>query len=90
VQDRDYRTVLDELKDDFDGFLIIALPNIPGITLELAGLIKGFREMAGKPVVINLVDSSITPKLTTLFGKAKIPVYLSPERAVRGLRTLLS
>jgi acyl-CoA synthetase (NDP forming) len=90
VQDRDYLTVLDELKDDFDGFLIIALPNIPGISLELAGLIKGFRERADKPVVINLSDSSSTPKLTALFEKAKIPVYLSPERAVRGLRTLLS
>jgi acyl-CoA synthetase (NDP forming) len=44
VTDGDYRTVLDELKDDYDAFLVIALPNIPGITEGLAAVIKDFRE----------------------------------------------
>ncbi|MFZ3122366.1 MAG: hypothetical protein WA104_03235 [Thermodesulfovibrionales bacterium] len=37
-----------------------------------------------------IAESGISKRLALLFEKAKIPVYTSPERAVRGLKALLS
>ncbi|HET6515241.1 MAG TPA: acetate--CoA ligase family protein [Thermodesulfovibrionales bacterium] len=89
VTDEDYKRVLDELRDDYDGFLIIALPNIPGITEDLAGLAKSFRESTRKPMVFHVTEGGISARLTVLLEKARIPVYSSPEGAVRGLKALL-
>lgn len=89
VRDEDYITVLNELRDDYDGFLLIALPNVTGITERLAGLIKEFNDAINKPLVFHLSPSGITRRLTSLLERSKIPVYPTPERAVRGLSILL-
>lgn len=89
VRNEDYGTALNELIDDYDGFLVIALPNIFGITEDLASLMKDFKEKAKKPVVFYLAHSGISRRLGALLEKAKIPVYPSAERAVRGLKALL-
>lgn len=90
VTDGDYRTALDELEDDYDAFLVIALPNIPGITERLAELIKDFRDKVNKPVVCHVPTDGVSKRIVTLLEKARIPVYSSPERAIRGLKALLS
>ncbi len=90
VNDADYTTALNELKDDYDGFLIIALPNVLGITEGLAPMLKKAKEEIRKPLIAHIAESGISMRLTSLFEKAKIPVYPSPERAVRGLKALLS
>jgi acyl-CoA synthetase (NDP forming) len=90
VNDADYSTALNELKDDFDGFLIIALPNVLGITEGLEPLLKKIKDEVKKPLIAHIAESGISKRLTSLFEKAKIPVYPSPERAVRGLKALLS
>ena len=89
VRDEDYVTALNELKDDYDGFLVIALSNVYGITERLPEMIKACRANINKPVVFHIAQSGISKKLTALLEKAKIPVYPSPERAVRGLKALL-
>jgi acyl-CoA synthetase (NDP forming) len=89
VKDEDYITALNELKDDYDGFLIIALPNVLGITERLPSLINEFKEKSKKPVIAHIAESGISKKLTSLLEGSKIPVYPSPERAVRGLKALL-
>lgn len=89
VKDEDYLAVLSELKDEYDGFIIIALPNIPGITERLAELMKGFKESAGKPIVAHIPTDGVSRRIIAILEKAKIPVYPSPERAVRGLKALL-
>jgi acyl-CoA synthetase (NDP forming) len=89
VRDEDYATVLEELKDDYDGFLVIALPNVLGITEGLAERLKAARLSVKKPLVCHITDANITGKLTRLIERARIPVYPSPERAVRGLKALL-
>ena len=43
VNDADYITALNELKDDYDGFLVIALSNVYGITEKLPEMIKACR-----------------------------------------------
>jgi acyl-CoA synthetase (NDP forming) len=89
VRDEDYVTVLTELSDCYDGFVLIALPNVLGITEKLGQLMKETMEKLGKPVAANISASGISAKLTSLFEKAGVPVYPSPERAVRGLKALL-
>ncbi len=89
-KDADYATVMETLKDDYDGFLIIALTAVAGITSALAGIVKDFKERTGKHVVLYTNPNSAARSFTALFEKAGIPVYPSPERAVRGLKALLS
>ncbi len=89
VNDDDFLTVLNELKDDFDGFLVIALPNVLGITERLATLMKQFREDIAKPFVFHIPADGVSKKIISLLEKARIPVYPSPERAVKGLTALL-
>jgi len=89
VKDDDYATALEELKNDYDGFLIIALPNVLGITMGLAGRLKAAKLSLNKPLVCHITDANITGNLTRLIEQARVPVYPSPERAVRGLKALL-
>lgn len=89
VRDEDYARALDEVSDDYDGFLIIALPNVLGITEKLAGLLKVTKERINKPIVSYIASGGISVRLARLLQRVRIPVYPSPERAVRGLKALL-
>lgn len=89
VKDDDYITALKLLKDDFDAFIIIALPNVFGITEDLGEKIGEAKRDLGKPVVAYIASSRITGRITKGMERYGIPVYPSPERAVRGLRALL-
>ncbi|MBI4691502.1 MAG: CoA-binding protein [Nitrospirae bacterium] len=90
VKDEDYISALNELKDNYDGFVIISLPNVRGITERLAEMIKVSKERIDKPMVFHIAHGGISKKLSSLIEKAQIPVYPSPEKAVRGLKALLS
>lgn len=90
VRNEDYVAALNELKDDYDGFLVIALSNVLGITERLPEMIKACRANINKPIVFHIAQSGISKKLTALLEKAKIPVYPSPEKAARALTALLS
>ncbi|MFA4829064.1 MAG: hypothetical protein WC594_07580, partial [Thermodesulfovibrionales bacterium] len=89
VKDEDYTLALNELKDAYDGFVIIALPNVNGITMKLADIMKDAKKDISKPVVFYVSDGETSKKLIKGLEKAKIPVYSSPERAVRAIRALL-
>jgi acyl-CoA synthetase (NDP forming) len=52
-------------------------------------MVRDFRIATGKPVVAHIAQGGIAGKLTTLLEKSKIPVFPSPERAVRALGMLL-
>ncbi len=90
VKDEDYVAALLELQDAYDGFLLIALPNVLGITERLGLLMKDTMDRCCRPATANIAASGITRRLTSLLEKAKVPVYPSPERAVQGLKALLS
>lgn len=89
VRDEDYLTVLDEVKDEYEGFLVIALPNVMGITEGLAELMKDFKGRIRKPVVFHIPADGISRRIISRLEKTHIPVFPSPERAVKGLRALL-
>lgn len=89
VTDQDYATALEALKDYFDGFLIIALPNVLGITEGLAEKVREAQYSVGKPLVCHIAEGGISGRLIRSIEQARVPVYPSPERAVRGLKALL-
>jgi len=90
VKDEDYIASLNELKDDFDGFLIIALTGVLGVTERLGKMMKNLKVGIGKPIVFHIAHGGVSRKLTAILEKAGIPVYPSPERAVKGLKALLT
>jgi len=90
VKDEDYIASLNELKDDFDGFLIIALTGVLGVTERLGKMMKNLKVGIGKPIVFHIAHGGVSRKLTAILEKAGIPVYPSPERAVRVLKALLN
>ncbi|MFN3479120.1 MAG: acetate--CoA ligase family protein [Thermodesulfovibrionales bacterium] len=89
VKDDDYITALRLLKDDFDAFILIALPNVFGITADLGKKLGEAKRVLGKPVVAYIASSKITDKIRRSLERYGIPVYPSPERAVKGLKALL-
>jgi len=89
VRDDDYRDALFALRDHFDGFVVIALTGVAGVTLRLADHLREFRAAVPKPLVVHIAQGGVAPRLTRLLERAGIPVYPSPERAVRGLAALL-
>lgn len=89
VRIEDYRQTLRAVGEHYDGFLVIALTGVPGITLGIGEYLRSFRESVGKPLVVHIAQGGVAPRLIRLLEQAGIPVYLSPERAVRGLAALL-
>ncbi len=89
VRIEDYREALLAVRDVYDGFLVIALTGVAGVTEGLAEYLSEFREKTGKPLVVHIAQGGVAPKLIRLVERAGIPVYRSPERAVRGLAALL-
>jgi acyl-CoA synthetase (NDP forming) len=88
VRDEDYITALNELRDDYEGFVIIALPNVMGITEGLVDMIKRAKADINKPLVFHIPANGVARRIISLLEKMKIPVYPSPERAVKGLKAL--
>ena len=89
VRIEDYRDALFAVRDVYDGFLVIALTGVAGVTLGLAEYLSEFRKTVGKPLVVHIAQGGVAPKLIRQVERAGIPVYRSPERAVRGLAALL-
>ncbi|ABK99204.1 acetate--CoA ligase family protein [Pelobacter propionicus] len=89
VRAEDYRVALDAVREAYDGFIVIALTAVSGVTLAVAEMVHDFSMATGKPVVAHVAQGGISRKLARLMEKGKIPVYPSPERAVRALAMLL-
>lgn len=88
-KDEDYGTVLSALKDDYDGFLVIALTVVEGITEGIVPILKNFRENVRKPIVFLTGTDAVGLRIAKMAEAAGIPAYPTPERAVRALRGLL-
>ena len=88
VRDDDYRIALGMVRDQYDGFLVIILAGVAGISLRLVEIIREFAS-SGKPLAVHVARGGVGGKLIPLLEKERIPVYPSPERAIQGLRALL-
>ncbi len=90
VRADDYRIALNAVREDYDGFIVIALTAVAGVTPVVGEIVRDFRMATGKPVVAHVVQGGVAGKLSRLLEKSKVPVYSSPERAVRTLAMMLS
>lgn len=90
VEDEQYLFTLTQIRDHYDGFIIIAHTGVAGVTLRLADVLTRFRAECSKPVVAHLAPGGITAPLAKRLEAIGIPVYPSPERGMRGLRALLT
>jgi len=88
-KDEDYIAALDELHEDYDGFLIFALAGVTGITERIGILLEDFKKRVGKPLVFHTTRNTISKKIDRYLEHTGIPSFASPERAVKGLRALL-
>jgi len=86
--DADYAAAFNELKDDYDGFLIIALSAVIGITEGIGKMLGSFRE-AGKPLLLLTGRDRLGKRIARIVESAGIPAYPTAERAVRALAALL-
>lgn len=89
VRDHDYAAALEELQSDYDGFLVVALTGVSGITPGIADLLIEMKQKLQKPMVMHMSCGCGAAGFIRKIEKAGIPVYPSPEGAVRGLRALL-
>ena len=89
VRDEDYGVVLEELAPHYDGFLIIALSAVRGITERLAGILAKFNAANGKPVVLQTGADPVGKTIVSGAEAAGIPALPSPERAAKVLGVLL-
>ncbi len=89
VRDEDYGIVLDELHPHYDGFLIIALSAVRGVTEGLAGILAAFSLHTVKPVVLHIGTDPVAGTIAAGAEAAGIPVFSTPERAAKVLGVLL-
>lgn len=85
-----YEKALDVLIRDNDvkAILIIALLQPVSMTPRVIDVIKRVKKKTEKPFVVCSTGGTYTEKHVPTLEKAKIPVYITPERAVRSLKAL--
>ncbi len=90
ADDERYRIVLEKLlpKPYVDAVVVVALPQIPGMTPKLIDYLAELREKYGKPMIVIDIGSEEAEKFKVKLEDKGIPVYESPERAARALKAL--
>ena len=88
-RNEDYATALKEALPHYDAAVVIVLMGATTVTEEAAGLIAHACHEAKKPVTCCILQGlGYTREAMTALLKLGVPVYPSPERAVRALAAL--
>jgi acetyl coenzyme A synthetase (ADP forming)-like protein len=84
-----YRIVLEEiLKKEFDGVIVIALMQVPTLDNKIIDTIVSMKKF-GKPILCSMIGSEFTERAEKMLENNGIPVYQTPERAVRTFSSLV-
>ena len=75
--------------DNVDMLLVIALFQTPGADSRVAAKLINFKDKIGKPVIIMSPGAEYTRMHVTMMESAGLPVYDSPESAIKSLSELL-
>ena len=75
--------------DFYDAAIIIPLMPPPTMTEGVVDIITQRAKESGKPVVVCTIGGVYTKKIKEQFELKNIPVYLSPERAVKAMNILV-
>ena len=89
VTDEDYLTALEEgLKNGFDIAIVTVLWGPPQLTEGLVDKLKEFKAKQNIPIVICSPGGKFTKRINSLFEGKGIPVFSTPESAVRAAAIL--
>ena len=75
--------------DFYDAAIIIPLMPPPTMTEGVVDIISQRVKESGRPVVVCTIGGAYTKKIKEQFELKDIPVYLSPERAVKAMNILV-
>jgi acetyl coenzyme A synthetase (ADP forming)-like protein len=84
-----YQTALEEiLQKEFDGAIVITLMQVPTLDSKITDMIISMKKF-GKPLLCCMTGSEFTEKAEKNLENNGIPVYQTPERAVRTFSALV-
>ncbi|HAP66375.1 MAG TPA: CoA-binding protein, partial [Nitrospinae bacterium] len=91
VTDEYYITALEEgLKDGFDIAIVTVLWGPPQLSEELVDKLKGAIQRHNTPIIICSPGGKFTKKINSIFEGKGMPVFSTPESAVRAATILAS
>jgi acetate---CoA ligase (ADP-forming) len=83
-----YRIVLEEILKEFDGAIVIALMQVPTLDNKIIDTLISMKKF-GKPILCCMIGSEFTERAEKMLENNEIPVYQTPERAVRTFSSLV-
>ncbi|HIH75641.1 MAG TPA: acetate--CoA ligase family protein [Methanosarcina sp.] len=89
VRDEHYVAALQETpSEEYDLAIVSLLWGPPLLTEGVAEIIRNFAERCGKPILISSPGGKFSRELASAFTETGIPVFFSPESAVRAAAVL--
>jgi len=84
-----YMTALEETlgTDEYDGAVVISLMQVPTLETNISDVILGMKKF-GKPILACAVGSDFTERVARNLESRNIPVFPTPERAVRAFAAM--
>ncbi len=90
MRDEHYVAALQETPpyEEYDLAIVSSYGGPPLLTEGVAEKIKNFADSCGKPVIISSPGGKFSRELASAFTKTGMPVFFSPESAVRAAAVL--
>jgi len=89
VTDEDYLTALEEgLKNGFDIAIVTVLWGPPQLTEGFVDKLKGAMQRHNTPIIVCSPGGEFTKRMNRIFGEKGMPVFSTPESAVRAAAIL--
>jgi acetyl coenzyme A synthetase (ADP forming)-like protein len=85
-----FKSVMEALlaSNEYDGMILISLFHVPTLETTIIDVIESMK-VYGKPILCSSVGSEFSTRLIRILESRGIPVYESPERAVRAMKALV-
>lgn len=89
VRDEHYIAAMQETPaEEYDLAIVSLLWGPPLLTEGVAEKIRNFADSCGKPIIVSSPGGKFSRELVSIFTKTGIPVFFSPESAVRAAAVL--
>ncbi len=75
--------------ENVDGIIVIALLQTVSLKPEVYDAVVRVKQKTKKPIIVSSTGGEYTEKFKPRLERNKIPVYLTPERAVRAMKALV-
>ncbi len=87
-----YKTAIEECmkSDEYDGIIAITLFQVPTLGNEIINYLIDIKKRSKKPLLLCAAGGNFTKNLSNELISNGIPVYTTPERAVKTMKALVS